>query len=60
MRDPKGHYFSARDVLKERHRIRNAFKPSVLEIRERGFRNNSVPVSQAVVRFPRENVGARQ
>lgn len=45
-RDPN---FGAKDFLKQRLRIRNARKPSVMEILVLGLRSNEVPISSARV-----------
>lgn len=45
-RDPN---FGAKDVLKRSLRIRNARKPSVMEILVLGLQSNEVPISSARV-----------
>jgi hypothetical protein len=46
---PRDSNYGARDFLKQRLRIRNARKPSVLEIMVLGLQSNTIPVSSARV-----------
>lgn len=53
-RDPN---FGAKDFLKQRLRIRNARKPSVMEILVLGLQSNEVPISSARVPSKEERRG---
>jgi hypothetical protein len=54
---PRDSNYGARDFLKQRLRIRNARKPSVLEIMVLGLQSNSIPVSSARVPKKEERRG---
>jgi hypothetical protein len=53
-RDPN---YGAKDFLKQRLRIRNARKPSVMEILVLGLQSNEVPISSARVPSKEERRG---
>lgn len=53
-RDPN---YGAKDELKKRLRIRNARKPSVMEILVLGLQSNEVPISSARVPSKEERRG---
>ncbi len=46
---PRDLNFGAKDFLKERIRIRDARKPSVIEVLILGLQNNAAPISDAAV-----------
>jgi len=54
---PRDSNYGARDFLKQRLRIRNARKPSVMEILVLGLQSNEVPISSARVPSKEERRG---